>query len=153
MYQSVKVSKFQSSKASKCQTSKCKAIKMQNYQSAKANVKSIKMSKYQIMERSRGFSSILHVSRLLPILIKAGCFHSSPPNFISMQPAKVSTHYLRIVWRQHRGLGRAWFWGKLGNLLCLLPPLPRDVTVSCARGGISAATHSSVSHQGGRGGF
>ena len=22
---------------------------------------------------------------------------------------------------------RAGFWGKLGNLLCLLPPLPRDV--------------------------
>ena len=44
-------------------------------------------------------------------------------------------------------------WGKLGNLLCLLPPLPRDVTVSSARGGLSAATHSSVSHQGGRGGF
>ena len=41
---------------------------------------------------------------------------------------------------------RAGFWGKLGNLLCLLPPLPRDVTVSSAQGGISAATHSSVSH-------
>ena len=48
---------------------------------------------------------------------------------------------------------RAGLWGKLGNLLCLLPPLPRDVTVSSAQGGLSAATHSSVSHQGGRGGF
>ena len=45
---------------------------------------------------------------------------------------------------------RAGLWGKLGNLLCLLPPLPRDVTVSSAQGGLSAATHSSVSHQGGR---
>ena len=43
---------------------------------------------------------------------------------------------------------RAGLWGKLGNLLCLLPLLPRDVTVLCARGGISAATHSSVSHHG-----
>ena len=24
-----------------------------------------------------------------------------------------------MVWIQHWGLGRAWFWGKLGNLLCL----------------------------------
>ena len=43
---------------------------------------------------------------------------------------------------------RAGLWGKLGNLLCLLPPLPRDVTVSSAQGGLSAATHSSVSHVG-----
>ena len=43
-------------------------------------------------------------------------------------------------------MGRAeqGFWGKLGNLLCLLPPLPRDVMVSCAQGGLSAATHSSI---------
>ena len=65
----------------------------------------------------------------------------------------MTIRYSRIVWRQHWGLGRAWFWGKLGNLLCLLPPLPRDVTVLCARGGIFATMHSSVSHQGGRGGF
>ena len=32
-----------------------------------------------------------------------------------------------------RSLGRAGFWGELGNLLCLLPPLPRDVTFSSAR--------------------
>ena len=40
---------------------------------------------------------------------------------------------------------REGLWGKLGNLLCLLPPLPRDVTVSSAQGGLSYVLGSGVS--------
>ena len=71
-----------------------------------------------------------------------------PPPLVLLDNDPLFADHLETALRV--GQSRAGFWGKLGNLLCLLPPLPRDITVSCAQGGLSAATHSSVSHHGPR---
>ena len=54
-----------------------------------------------------------------------------PPPLVLLDNDPLFADHLETALRVRQS--RAGFWGKLGNLLCLLPPPLRDVTVSYVR--------------------